>query len=300
MRRRYRSWVTGAGLVLAASLAVAEIERPVFLDKEGRALPIQQDKEILSFLESAEVTASEEIPVGITDPIRLDLQWEDVRARAVFHYVVDNAPRVKRMANGRVRAYRRDHYTSQIAAYELGRMLQVHNIPPTASRHFNGLDGSAQLWIENAMTEEQRQMEGVEPPDWSLWNQLYADMRIFDNLVNNIDRNLGNMLIDSQGQLWLIDHTRSFGKDKTIPNPETITRCSHRLYNALQSLDEDQVEKRMETMRLLAPGEIKAIFHRRTELLERIDDRIRLLGEEQVLFDYGDPEPGIEVDEDAG
>jgi hypothetical protein len=150
------------------------------------------------------------------------------------------------------------------------------------------------------MREIDRQEKGIDPPDWTLWNQLYADMRIFDNLINNVDRNLGNMLIDSQGHLWLIDHTRSFGKDRTIPHPEAITRCSERLYEALKGLDRAAVEERMKAMKLLSGGELKALFERHAELLEKIDDRIRLLGRDQVLFRYGDPEPGIVIDEDAG
>jgi hypothetical protein len=179
-------------------------------------------------------------------------------------------------------------------------MLEIHNIPPTVRRRSDGLNGSAQLWIEHATTEIARQEAGIRPPDQTLWNQLYADMRVFDNLINNTDRNLGNTLVDSQGNLWLIDHTRSFGQDKTLPHPEAITRCSNRLYEAIVGLDEDRVSKRMKTAKLLAPGEIAALLRRRTELLERIDERIRLLGPEAVLFDYGDPEPGITVFEDTG
>jgi len=300
MRARWFLPFIGVVLCLGAGLGRAQIEHPVFLDKEGRALPIQEDEDIVSYLKTARVTASEDLPVGITKPIRLELSQDDIEARAVFHFITRTETGIRRMPNGRARGYRRDSYTSQIAAYEIGHMLEIHNIPPTTKRIFDGLDGSAQLWIENAMTEQQRQERGVEPPNWPLWNQLYADMRVFDNLINNTDRNTGNMLFDSQGHLWLIDHTRSFGQDKTIPHPEAITRCSNRLYEALRNLDEDRVEKRMRSMKLLAPGEIRAIFRRRDELLEKIDDRIRLLGEEQVLFDYGDPEPGVEVLKDAG
>lgn len=289
-------------VVLGASFAGAEVERPVFLDKEGRALPIQEEEQILRFLRTARVTASEPVGEGITEAIRLDLQQNDIRARAIFHHINEMETRIRRMPNGRTRGYRKDSFESQIAAYVVGRLLGVHNIPPTTHRHFDGDDGSAQLWIEHAMTEEDRQARGIEPPDQSLWNQLYADMRIFDNLINNIDRNLGNMLIDSQGHLWLIDHTRSLGQDKTIPHPEAITRCSNRLYQALKNLDEEQLRQatRKKGSILLTEGEFKALLKRRIELLEKIEDRIRLLGAESVLFDYGDPEPGITVDEDAG
>lgn len=302
MIARFLKVLSAAALILGASLAWAQIERPIFLDKEGRALPIQEEQEILRFLRTSTITASEPVGEGITEAIRLDLQQYDIRARAIFHHISKVETKIRRMPNGRTRGYRKDSFESQIAAYEVGRLLEIHNIPPTTRRQFDGLNGSVQLWIENAKTEEGRQREGIEPPNWTLWNQLYADMRIFDNLINNIDRNLGNMLIDSQGHLWLIDHTRSFGQDKTIPHPEAITRCSNRLYQALKNLDERKLEQRLRSKEsmLLNPGEYQALLKRRTELLEKIEDRIRLLGADTVLFDYGDPEPGIIVNEGAG
>lgn len=299
MKAKLSLYSAGMALLLGGALAVAEIERPIFLDKDGRALPIQNEEDMLSFLRTAQVTDSKTLDKGITKAIKLNLSQYDIRARAVFHHIHRNERKIKRLPNGRVRGYLRDSYTNQIAAFEIGRMLQIHNIPPTAPRRFNGLNGSSQLWIESAMTEQDRQEGGIEPPDWPLWNQLYADMRVFDNLINNIDRNTGNMLFDSQGHLWLIDHTRAFGQDKSIPHPETITRCSNRLYKALQNLDEERVLKMMKSMKLLAPGEVRTMFRRRTELLAKIDDRIRIQGRESVLFDYGDPEPGIEINEDA-
>jgi len=287
-------------LLLGAVLGVAQIEQPVFLDKDGGALPIQSYEAILFFLRTAGETGSKDLDEGITGAKRLDLSKDGIQARAVFHDIHSVEPRIKRLENGQVRGYLRDSYTSQIAAYELGRMLEIQNIPPSVRRRSDRRNGSAQLWIEHAKTETTRQEAGIRPPDQTLWNQLYADMRVFDNLINNTDRNLGNTLVDSQGNLWLIDHTRSFGQDKTLPHPEAITRCSNRLYEAIVGLDEDRVSKRMKTAKLLAPGEIDALLRRRTELLEKIDERIRLLGPEAVFFDYGDPEPGITVDEDAG
>jgi hypothetical protein len=33
-------------------------------------------------------------------------------------------------------------------------------------------------------------------------------MRAFDQLIYNTDRNLGNLLIDGDWRIWMIDHTR--------------------------------------------------------------------------------------------
>ena len=272
---------------------MAQIEPPVFLGPGDQPLPIQDEDEILSFLRIAPEISSELIEIGITGAWRLVLSKDGVEARAAFHRVQKLERKTKRLPNDKIVGYVRDSYTSQVAAYRLGRLLKVHNIPPTVLRRSDGRKGSAQLWIENGMMEKERLEKGIEPADRTLWNQLYSDMRVFDNLINNIDRNTGNMLVDSSGHLWLIDHTRSFGRDRSLPRPETIARCSNRLHQAILELDQAAVESQLEE--LLAKGEIKAIFHRRTALLKKLDERIRERGEHQVLFDYGDAEPGIRI-----
>ena len=35
-------------------------------------------------------------------------------------------------------------------------------------------------------------------------------VRVFDQLIGNIDRNVGNLLITSDWRIWAIDHTRAF------------------------------------------------------------------------------------------
>ena len=35
-------------------------------------------------------------------------------------------------------------------------------------------------------------------------------LRLFDQLIANIDRNLGNLLIGNDWTIWAIDHTRAF------------------------------------------------------------------------------------------
>jgi hypothetical protein len=279
--------------ILLPTPSRAQLAEPVFLGADDKPLPMQEVDEILAFLRSASEIASEDIGHGITQARRLSLEDRGIQMRAAFHHITRNERKVKRLPNDHVVAWVRDHYSGQVAAFRLGRMLGIHNIPPTVLRRSNGLKGSAQLWIENSMMEQERQEKGIKPTDRALWNQLYADMRVFDNLINNIDRNTGNMLVDSFGYLWLIDHTRSFGPDASLPRPETISRCSNRLYEAIQALDEAEVEAELRD--LLARGEIKAIFKRRVKLLETIDQRIESLGRDQVLFDYGDPELGLKI-----
>lgn len=281
-------------LVALPALCGARDSERVLLGADQNPLPFASSAEILDFIATAEEVASKPLSVGITKARRLRLAKDGIELHVVFHHVNRNEQRVKRLPNGNVVMYLRDSYTSQVAAFEVARLLELDSVPPTIMRVSEGEAGSAQLWIEQARTELERQEEGLEPPDYNLWNQYYADMRVFDNLINNIDRNQGNMLVDAQWNLWLIDHTRAFGRDKTLPMPETVTRCSRGLWQALQ--DWDQVLVRNRLVSLLTPAEIDALLSRHRKLVELIQQRIDDKGAQTVLFEFGDPEPGIKIE----
>jgi hypothetical protein len=266
----------------------------VWLGADKKPLPFRSAEELLIFLQTAEEVSSKPLSVGITKAKRIHLAKGGIEARAVFHDIDRNEQEVKRLANDNVVMYLRDSYLNQTAAYEMSRMLGMKNVPPTVLRQSAGDQGSAQLWIENAMTEQMRVEQDLEPPDYTLWNQYYADMRIFDNLINNIDRNQGNMLVDSSWNLWLIDHTRSFGRDKALPYPEAVTRCSRTLWEGIQSKwDDAAVEKRMAPY--MKPKEVEALLSRRQKLVALIEKKIAEQGEKMVLFNFGDPDPAVKV-----
>ena len=39
-------------------------------------------------------------------------------------------------------------YKSEIAAYELDKLLKMDMVPPTVERQLHGANGAAQLWVE--------------------------------------------------------------------------------------------------------------------------------------------------------
>lgn len=107
-------------------------------------------------------------------------------------------------------------------------------------------------------------------------------MRVFDNLINNIDRNQTNILIDDDWRLILIDHTRSFARDHSLPKPEQVVQCSRGLWHALRHLKEADVREHLSPY--LETAEIDALFVRRERLVQLIQDLIIRNGEENVLF----------------
>ncbi len=89
------------------------------------------------------------------------------------------------------------------------------------------------------MDERGRVEKQASPPDSQYWLAQNDIARVFDELIANIDRNQGNMLIDKQWKVWLIDHSRAFRTTETLRNPQSVRRCEQ----SLLAEDED-VERR--------------------------------------------------------
>ena len=119
-----------------------------------------------------------------------------------------------------------DSYLSEMAAYEMNRLLGLDNMPPTVFRTLNRSEGTLQLWAEGTMLDRERAQKKILPPEALPWNRQMYDMRVFDNLINNFDRNQTSILIDPNWRMILIDHTRSFARDRSLPRPEQVIHCT--------------------------------------------------------------------------
>jgi hypothetical protein len=250
---------------------------------EGKPLPFQTDEEVLDFLRSAKILSSTRIPVGVTEPKRLVLEKDGIRAHAVFRYVDIMKDRVH-LADGTFVMRLRDSYLNEVAAYRLARLLGVDNVPPAIRRAFGREgNGSIQIWIEkSSLAIEGREQEGwLKSPREQ---RRLHDMHVFDNLINNIDRNLTNILVTEDRDLWLIDHTRSFARDKRLPKPHRIQMISRRLWQRLQTVSDDEIKACLKPF--MGSFEIKALQQRRGRILELIENLIADKGEAGVLFSY--------------
>jgi hypothetical protein len=254
----------------------------VWTGPDGTPLPFKTTNEIEGFLLTASPTPVETIRVGVNRPEKYLLRKDGLQVRAIFRWesVIDviKAPR----RSSRKTQYLRDSYLSEIAAYEVNQILGLNNLPPTVLRTIDGKEGTLQLWAEQTMPDRQRAKDNILPPEVRSWNKQKSDMDVFDNLINNTDRNQTNILIDENWQMILIDHTRSFARDESLYEPEEVTDCSRGLWHALRHLDEAQVRERLSPY--LEKAEIDALFVRRQRLVELIQDLIIRNGEEEVLF----------------
>ena len=202
---------------------------------------------------------------------------------AIFHDVNQYNP-VQKLVNGTVVLNFRVSYIFEPAAYELSRLLGLDNVPPVILRKLQFKSGSLQAWVENTMTERSRIRDNLKAPDKVLWSKQIWNRRVFDNLIYNTDRNQGNTLIDRNWRVWLIDHTRTFRREKELRTPELIIQCGRKLWEKLKSLDEETVRERLK--KFLRSSEIKALLRRRDKLVEHIQKLIQERGESKVLFTF--------------
>lgn len=252
---------------------------------DGDPLPFAGDQEVLEFLRTARVTAKRELTGGINRPLKLRLEKDGVVAHAVFRTVDHRRQRAR--IEDKIYLGFHDSYLYECAAWELARLLLIDNVPPCVKRRFELKDGSLQLWVEKAATVKARRAAGKEPEATLRWLVQKQTMRLFDALIYNFDRNLGNLLVDTGGKLWFIDHTRSFRKSAEIEALERIVWCERGLWERLRTLDRAQVAKRLRPF--ASPPQFKALFERRDKLVAHLERRIAELGEGAVLVDGSRP-----------
>lgn len=133
----------------------------------------------------------------------------DSKIEKVFTYSrEDSAGRAKRITlkDGTIGIYKNESNShtfieAEVLAYELSKLFDFITIPKTRFVHMLEEKGSFQEFIEAQSIENAMQISELE------WLYLQA----FDHLIDNHDRHIGNLLRKKNGDLILIDHSKSFG-----------------------------------------------------------------------------------------
>jgi hypothetical protein len=261
-------------LLLAAPPAPA-------LRGQGAASSLTRDQ-IRDFLQHARIVKSKAIPIGVTRPVRLTLSDGTITHDAAFS-AVDEHRSVERFASGRVELDFVDSYKYSLAAYKVAELLGLEGMMPVhVERTWDGQKGALAWWVDAQMDEGARLKNRVRVPDPAKWNEQMYRMRVFSQLVADSDRNVGNILIDADWNLWMIDFTRAFRRTRTLLSASDLTKCDRRLLEKLRALTAEQVAAA--TRPYLGGAEVEPLMIRRDLIVALFEKLVAEKGDAQVLY----------------
>jgi len=164
----------------------------------------------------------------------------------------------------------KDSWKFNVAAYRLARLLGLTSMTPVSvPRVVNGKPSAVTWWVDNVlMDEHERILKNIKPPDVERWNRQMDTVRIFDQLIYNVDRSQENLLIDTKWNVWMIDHSRSFRKWEQLRNRAASTHCDPQLLQALENLRREDVERDLGAF--ITTEEIDGLMARRDLIVQKI------------------------------
>jgi hypothetical protein len=232
--------------------------------------PIPSDAEIERFLKQAKVVKTKGTKKGVTDSTQATMS-DGTMTHDAHIQTIDEAKREFRSTMG-VELDFRDSWTFNVAAYKLDRLIGLNMVPVSVPGHYRSQRAALTWWIDDVMMDEgDRMKKKIEPPAdvKQSWNRQMQLMRIFDELIANTDRNLGNIVYTKDWRLWPIDHTRAFRKHTTLKHASYVTRCDRAVFERLKALDRPTLKK--ELGEYLDDGHIKGILARRDLIVKKLE-----------------------------
>lgn len=264
-----------------ALLAVFCIPRIAWAQQENSFVSWTDDQKE-EFLLNAKIGRTVTLGQGVTLSSRAEMVHEGIEHDAQVQSVNISKP-----SYATPRGYElnfKDSYKFNIAAYRLNRLLGMGMVPVSVPRMVRGKASAVTWWVDDvAMTEKTRYLKKLNPPDRTRWNQQMYNVRVFDQLIYNTDRNLGNLIITNTWKIWMIDHTRAFRIHERLEKPQNLLKCGRELFDAMKALSREEVNR--ELGKHLTGTEIKALLARRDLIVELFEDKIREKSESAVLFD---------------
>lgn len=223
------------------------------------------------FLLKAKVVKTRSAPKGVTNTIRATLDDGRLTHQASIQCIDEFRTRFE-AATGGVELNFKDSWKFNVAAYKLDQMLGLNMIPVTVERRYRGSPCSFTWWIDDVqMDEVERKRKQIPPPEPESWNNQMHIVRVFDELIFNVDRNLQNLLIDKDWRIWMIDHSRAFRLLPSLREPRNLELCDEALLEKLKELNADNLKK--ELGRYLVDMEIRGLLARRDLIVKIFEEK---------------------------
>jgi len=276
---RLRRAVLAAALALTAVTARAQAPLP----PAPAAPPVFSRAEAREFLTNAKIVKGKDISKGVTRPVRLTLSDGTLTHDAAFS-TVEERKAIEHFEGGRVELDFVDSYRYSLAAYKIAELVGLDDMMPVhVEREWHGHKGALAWWVDDVLMEEgDRLKKKVQVPNPQAWNEQMYRMRVFTQLVADTDRNLGNVLIDRNWKLWMIDFTRAFRHNKTLLSDKDLKKCDRQLLEKMRALTAEQVTAA--TKGYLTAAEIDPMMARRDVIVKLFEALVAQNGEAQVLY----------------
>lgn len=255
-------------LVLTAHASVGQLAADQATDTAANPrIWVGRHAEFEDCLKNAVVERSEQVPIGVTKPTRLIFKAGGICRAALF------SSQFASRQSGYLESH--DH---RIAAYEVDKLLGLDMVPPTVARSATGRVGAAQLWIDGVVPYNT--LKDGSSPDPDSWTRQLRRWRVFDNLIADIDRNAGNILVltDPVWSLVLVDHSRAF--TNTTRMVFEMERIDRPFLDRLKALDKAGLDARVG--KLVLDGS-RSILRRRDMIVAHFEKLAKAKGEDTVI-----------------
>jgi hypothetical protein len=226
------------------------------------------DSEMEQFLLHAKVVKTRSASKGITGSIHATLTDGKLTHDAHIQTIDEEKPQFQGTQG--VEFNFRDTWQFNVAGYRLDRLLAMNMVPVSVERRFGYNNAAYTWWVDDVMMDEgERLKRKAEAPNVEAWNQQMQLVRLFDQLIANVDRNLGNLIITKDWRLFPIDHTRAFRRNHELKTPDNVTRADRVVVERLKALDKETLRKSIG--KYVTTFELDALMARRAAILKRLD-----------------------------
>jgi len=249
----------------------------------GRAAEqIIQGPQVEDFLLHAKIVGMKDIGKGVTLPRKATLDLNGTTGYAVFK-TIDDKPTHPVSPGGDLEPEFQDSWRTEVAAYEMDKLIHLGMVPATVERQYENATGSLQLWVDSIMDETTRVKQKKDPPDRVAWDNQVANLHLWDNQIYNTDRQADNLLITETWKLVAIDHSRTFRPFGQLKDPKPLTRFSRTLLANLNAVTEPMLKEHLS--KYLTPFQISGILKRRDAIEALAKKLVAQKGEAAVLFE---------------
>ena len=277
--------VTRLSMVLAMAVSLVVVRPCLAQSTAGptaSAPPVLTPEEMDHFLRQADIVATKSTKKGVTNARRVTLFDGRVRHDAQIQDVNIELP-IFEVGPKNTEVNFKDLFRYNIAGYRLSLLLGLDDVPMSVERKVQGKEVAMTWWLDDVMMDEgERQKQHTVGPNPSRTASQIHILRVFDELIQNRDRNAGNLLWTSDWKMWMIDHTRAFRLGKDLLKPQQLERVERTLLDRMRELSEPKLTEAMD--KSLTKQEIEALLARRDAIVKLFDDRIAQRGEAAVIY----------------